>query len=284
MPTIAGRAGRGRQSRQAARPTPTQATCRGLLLRSLVLALALPAFAAAVQPETDIRVRVYDYVGVSPSTLAKMKEAASHVLERAGARVSWADCKIRAEDPAKDPACELTVTSRDLQVRIVGREMADRIGTDRQSLGYSWLTPDHSSVAAVYYHRAAEVAEGHRVPGAVVLGCTIAHEIGHLLLGDAGHSANGIMRASWDANELRLMAKGRLHFLPEQSQRLMLNITRRRNASLAGVVAAPDDEVRRAFTTETACPAPASVPLSDTSPEAPTGWCAGSTALVLRFR
>jgi hypothetical protein len=197
--------------------------------------LVSPAFAAVVQPETHIRVRLYDYVGLSSSTLAKMKEAASHVLERVGARLSWTDCKIRAEDPAKDPACELAVTPRDLQVRIVGGEMARRIGTDPHSLGYSWVTPDHSSVAAVYYHRAMELAKGYRVSRAVVLGCTIAHEIGHLLLGDAGHSANGIMRASWDANELRLMAKGRLRFLPEQSRQMMANIARRRNASIRRV-------------------------------------------------
>ena len=38
----------------------------------------------------------------------------------------------------------------------------------------------------------------------------MAHEIGHLLL-PYGHSATGLMRADWEAKDMRLAVHGRLN-------------------------------------------------------------------------
>ena len=35
-----------------------------------------------------------------------------------------------------------------------------------------------------------------------MLGCAIAHEVGHLLLGPSSHSAGGIMHGEWGSKEL----------------------------------------------------------------------------------
>ena len=50
-----------------------------------------------------------------------------------------------------------------------------------------------------------------------VLAHAMAHEIGHLLL-PYGHSAAGLMRADWDAKDMRLAAHGRLNFTREQAE------------------------------------------------------------------
>jgi hypothetical protein len=37
----------------------------------------------------------------------------------------------------------------------------------------------------------------------IILGCDIAHEIGHLLLGSESHSASGIMQGHWERGQIR---------------------------------------------------------------------------------
>ena len=53
-----------------------------------------------------------------------------------------------------------------------------------------------------------------------LLGCVIAHELGHLLLGKSSHSEEGLMRARWEARELREAAKGNLLFSKSETERM----------------------------------------------------------------
>jgi hypothetical protein len=46
-----------------------------------------------------------------------------------------------------------------------------------------------------------------------------AHEIGHLLLGEA-HSSRGLMKATWGTGNFEAMAQNRFHFSPEQTREL----------------------------------------------------------------
>jgi hypothetical protein len=43
----------------------------------------------------------------------------------------------------------------------------------------------------------------HGCAAATVLGFAVAHEIGHLLLGNNAHGAAGVMRAVWSRGELQ---------------------------------------------------------------------------------
>jgi hypothetical protein len=52
----------------------------------------------------------------------------------------------------------------------------------------------------------------------LLLGCAIAHELGHLLLGPNGHSAGGIMQGEWEPKQLRLALMGGLVFTSQQSK------------------------------------------------------------------
>jgi hypothetical protein len=83
--------------------------------------------------------------------------------------------------------------------------------------------------AYVHYDRVVQFAfDHHKVPG-VVLGGVMAHEIGHLVLGD-GHSAKGIMAAEMDKRPTAVFA-----FLPEQLvalRRALAAGRRRSDASL----------------------------------------------------
>ncbi len=77
-----------------------------------------------------------------------------------------------------------------------------------------------------FYHRVERIARTHLntsnwrgasgVDAAILLAHAMAHEIGHLLLPD-GHSASGLMRADWSADDLHDAVRGELNFTPEQA-------------------------------------------------------------------
>jgi hypothetical protein len=73
------------------------------------------------------------------------------------------------------------------------------------------------TLASVYYEYAERLAKSDKeVP--TILGCAIAHEVGHLLLGPSSHSGGGIMRGEWGPKELQLALMGRLLFASQQAK------------------------------------------------------------------
>jgi hypothetical protein len=52
----------------------------------------------------------------------------------------------------------------------------------------------------------------------IILGCAIAHELGHLLLGTNSHSGKGIMQRQWESNQFRQLMTGSLLFTTAQAQ------------------------------------------------------------------
>jgi hypothetical protein len=81
--------------------------------------------------------------------------------------------------------------------------------------------------ANVYYDSALHLSEATRgfvSDVAAILGCVIAHEIGHLLLGENHHSVDGIMQARWQITQIQQVMKGTLVFSPEQSALMRANV------------------------------------------------------------
>lgn len=171
-------------------------------------------------PARGVRIRIYDYVGIQPGDLQKVERIASDILRNAHIAVDWMPCRISQDHPVKDPRCESDPTPLDLHVRIVGREMAAAAGTHSDSFGYAWIDDGHGFIAAAYYHRAVDMEKRNRASRWAVLGGVIAHEVGHLLLGDERHSKSGIMSPGWGRLDLKRIAQGRLRFSPEQIRRM----------------------------------------------------------------
>src|SRR5262249_44633249 len=71
---------------------------------------------------------------------------------------------------------------------------------------------------------------------ALLLGHVIAHEIGHLLLGENAHYPSGLMKIKWNQNDLQRMVQGDLLFTAQQSQRIRNNVLARREASRTATV------------------------------------------------
>jgi hypothetical protein len=60
-----------------------------------------------------------------------------------------------------------------------------------------------------------------------MLGAVMAHELGHLLLGEHSHSSEGLMQAHWSTEQLKNMGMGNLLFDARSAARV-----RRRAAAL----------------------------------------------------
>ena len=61
---------------------------------------------------------------------------------------------------------------------------------------------------------------GINIPAGELLGCVIAHELGHLLLGTASHSQLGLMSAVWQDPELQQAVRGGLFFTAVEGERM----------------------------------------------------------------
>jgi hypothetical protein len=147
-------------------------------------------------------------------------------MERAGLQLAWAECAVGVAAP-KGSLCAGIVPTIDIQLRILNAGMAKGVGTTRDCLGYAVVAS--GSVAAVYYHRAMELEMQGSASLPEILGTAMAHEIGHLLLAEPGHSSVGVMRANWDKGDLKMLARGRLIFTNSQVERIALMARKRIN-------------------------------------------------------
>jgi hypothetical protein len=181
----------------------------------------------AADPQASVRVRLYDYARVSRPTLAGAKDSAVDILRRAGVRVEWAECCLRAYEVSKDATCSLPVTALDLQMRILECGMAKRVRTSHHDVGYALLADDFGSIAAVFFDRAVDLERGNLATPSAILGAMMAHEIGHLLLGENHHSDIGVLRASWGDQDLKMIARGQIWFTAGEARRMVSMVSRR---------------------------------------------------------
>jgi hypothetical protein len=88
-----------------------------------------------------------------------------------------------------------------------------------EKLGMSVADHDGGTYATVFLKPAEEKASDANLPRTTVLAYAAAHEVGHLLLGEA-HSSRGLMKATWDQNDFQAMAQNGFHFSPEEVREL----------------------------------------------------------------
>ena len=83
--------------------------------------------------------------------------------------------------------------------------------------GFAVLSPEN--YAAVCWPGVRETAHGLAVEAWIVLGATIAHELGHVLLQSKTHSS-GVMSYRLDLPQVRAAGRGELRFAPSDARRL----------------------------------------------------------------
>jgi hypothetical protein len=159
-------------------------------------------FTHAAAPTATVVIRTYNYAALSPGELAAARSEAERIFMKAGISLDWNECRVpRGVEGA--PCTERLLVGRDLMLRLVERIPVS--GERIVALGESILDREQRGgvLMTVDLYPVRTVANGASTSWSTVLGRAIAHEIGHLLLGSAGHARLGLMRALWSYDELR---------------------------------------------------------------------------------
>jgi len=165
---------------------------------------------ADADPRASV-VRVYDTGNGSSAGRTAAIRTASAILNEAGVPIEWRDCTRSGSQPD----CQHPRRG-DLIVRIMPTAkpgtvssgssllLRTRRGEEHLQLGIAVLNPVTlaGQMATVFQEPVQRIASRSGVDPAELLGRTMAHEIGHLLLRTKSHSATGLMREVWSLEEL----------------------------------------------------------------------------------
>jgi hypothetical protein len=143
---------------------------------------------------------VDDRAKVQPQILDQAKKEAARLFWQAGVATEW------RTTPALHPAFTVLLLIQ-AHVRVTG---------DRSSKFLMGAAPatarECGGTAYVFQDQIFEFSQARQLDTALVMGTVVAHEVGHFLLRQRGHSADGLMRASWDSNDWQRAAVGFLLF------------------------------------------------------------------------
>ena len=199
----------------------------------LTLSLGAQATApGAISEASHLTIRLYDYTGVAPRALDRARDEANRVLAAAGVAVRWEQCRTSEDETNKDASCAQRAAAHVIQFRIHPEDMAKKLTSRGIEFGYAIpLENGYGIIAGVYLDRTADMARAIGADLHVVLGHTMAHEIGHLLIGTNSHAGRGIMRPTWDDREVHLAKTGALGFTREQAVTMQAQVKARLGAS-----------------------------------------------------
>ena len=192
---------------------------------SNVAAVGLIGIVGIVFPETalaggsdpggpTITVQIYNYSLASPTVLEGAEREADRILRMAGLRAVWLECPVGPFTPGSQGHCDKAPEAINLRLRVLGAPLTNKF----QDTVFGFTV--HPVLASVYYEYATRRAKSDDADfeAPIVLGCAIAHELGHLLLGTNSHSDAGIMQPCWESNQFRQLMTGNLIFTTEQSK------------------------------------------------------------------
>src|SRR6266436_5846884 len=188
-------------------------------LLALACSVFPPAISAREHPQSStvsLAISVFNDAGVEPPVWLQAEVRATEIMRRSGISLTWLDCGSPASR-MPDPNCSAISYPTHLSVRVVpkispvkghifGQTFQDAAGEGNYVL--------------VYYASIKAFRATTTVPAGELLGCVVAHELGHLLLGTASHSSAGLMSAVWQDPELRQVVRGNLFFNGDEGERM----------------------------------------------------------------
>jgi hypothetical protein len=182
----------------------------------------------ASQSKLPLTLRVYDTAGVPAKALDEAKTQLRRIFNSAGVAPLWLDCVVAQ---ALDPACVGKLQPTEIVVRIPPRTSTSRTG---HLLGAALVMPDgFGHYATIFYGEVRIRAEGDEKFEGRILGYAIAHEVGHLLLGEQIHAPTGIMIADLAARKVRAKPKQFFLFTSSEAEQVRTNLKARILATTA---------------------------------------------------
>ena len=205
---------------------------------------------AAGSPETSLAltIHIHNNAEVADKTLAEAEKVATEIFGKAGVESRWIDGRLTSEKDQGNLVDQGSFPLSHIWVKIYTRSMAERFSLPSGVMGFAPGTERNRQVVYVFYNRVEALARSQvkarfegsgRTPATIaqVLGHAIAHELGHVLLNIASHSATGIMRGDWNLKDLQDVAYGSLLFTSEQAEVIRAEVRRRVGQQAASEVA-----------------------------------------------
>ncbi len=152
--------------------------------------------------EATVVAHVNNFAAIQPDDLAVAEREAARIYEAIGVRILW----VPGPDPRPDPCglpLRVILPSWDTELKM----------TRNQGFGDTvfGLITREAGRAYILTHRIMNMAKRYGDDYRRLLGQTIAHEVGHLLLPPGSHADRGIMHA-----HLGVRASSDSYFTPEQ--------------------------------------------------------------------
>jgi len=205
-----------------------------ILVIFLLLGFAISGL-AETRPSGNAQLRVFvvEDAAISRPTLLEAERGAGRIFRMAGVDVSWVNCERRF--PLSNTHCLDDAQNSDLILRIVPNARTYTL----EVFGVSFLDEAGKGAYADVFLTPIEqmTALDRELSLDAILGDVIAHELGHLLLGNHAHSVQGIMRARWQSDQLHGLSAGRLFFTTDQAAQLRNNVQSLRKRGSPLVVA-----------------------------------------------
>jgi len=175
----------------------------------LILGAAMTAWSSQPsQFHSQLTVYVSDSANTPERSLFDAEREAARIFKNAGIAVEWVNCSSSAH-PSRDSRCHQTPGPGEFAVRVVPRARQ----APSTVFGTSFLGPSGGVYADVFFDRVRQLRDiDPNLSVAPILGDVIAHELGHLLLGENSHTHTGLMQPSWQYPQLRLIEMGHLQF------------------------------------------------------------------------
>jgi hypothetical protein len=197
-----------------------------------LLSITTQCFGAGVGADLQITVHLYDYSGMQSTAILDVQRAAEVPLRMANIQVQWRDCPVVSSGAATPATCgSNTDDPTHLVVVVLPESMSHKMAPRPLKFGAAVSGRDGGfpTQAYVFADRVTDFAKAGMIPRIPVLGAIMAHEIGHLLLGDESHSPAGIMSGRWRPEQIKLALMGLLTFNPQQAEQMRREIRRRMN-------------------------------------------------------
>jgi hypothetical protein len=157
---------------------------------ALALVTVMSRGAEATELERPVVIQLRDYAEVPPFTLLRAQLEAGRIFEMAGIRLIWRAFEVTSYYPASAVRLRILILSDEIL-----REYSRRETVRPDTLG---MANPARACAFIFYPHLLSHLHRSEAEFPTLLGRVLAHEIGHLLLLDGGHSKTGIMRARLD--------------------------------------------------------------------------------------
>jgi hypothetical protein len=201
----------------------------GLLIVISLPAIARPRIAVGPGSSSVVAGRVFNSAGLSMKALEEAEKEVGRVFEEAAIQIRWLNCSAPPDIIQEPDPCQPSPGSSEviIMIRLAKGPVPAELRMRPNAMGLAVNTKSGGTFAFIFCSRVDDTARTATLPFSRVLGCAIAHEMGHMLMGDRPHSSFGLMRGDWEPKDLRRMAMSPLSFLPHDSELMRDGLARR---------------------------------------------------------